>query len=574
MEQQHCIKKQLIEIRVRDKRSINAMQEKISTLYHSHIVPYIEECCSALSRPGIIHKIDRLEMNIGTINPHYLTTEFEEKLKPVLYEQLAEKITTASQGFSVEQAGMIEKTATVPETFSAEQPKTAEKSNPPATQKGTGSEMLAHFMQTGLLPWWAEKHNKHALEKILEKLINGAPEEAKNLLQTIMNNPVYLKRFILHFSDEILFKAARLIAPRFFPFLKNYGQDLQQITGLGVFKNIPKVRFRFEQFKSLFISILYSDFITFREETLVEHHLIRLAKNLNTDYTVMIRDITQHIAQEQKNNRPFKSALPRIVTEIHMRTTKKATGAKPEKKPQKIPVRTRMQNSQINDLKAQLQQLHQQEYSEKAQEQIQKLQQEIQQLKAAENPFETLNNPFNHSDEIYIDNAGLVLLWPFLPRFFETIGLVKEKMFTDETGKETSKNNNPGGYRERAAMLLQYLSDGSEISAEHLLPLNKILCGIDLLQPIHTEIRLSELEKEESQNLLTAVAANNPMWKNLSAQGLRNAYLQREGVLSIKDGGWWLHVEKKTHDITLDQLPWTIGVIKLPWMENIIYTEW
>jgi hypothetical protein len=61
---------------------------------------------------------------------------------------------------------------------------------------------------------------------------------------------------------------------------------------------------------------------------------------------------------------------------------------------------------------------------------------------------------------------------------------------------------------------------------------------------------------------------------NTSVQGLRQTFLQREGYLSRKEDGWHLQVPKRTFDMLLDKLPWSISTIRLPWMETILWVEW
>ncbi|MCP4668680.1 MAG: hypothetical protein GY849_20240, partial [Deltaproteobacteria bacterium] len=81
---------------------------------------------------------------------------------------------------------------------------------------------------------------------------------------------------------------------------------------------------------------------------------------------------------------------------------------------------------------------------------------------------------FTDSDEIYIDNAGLVLLWPFLERFFENMGLMKARRFIS---LDLAK---------RGALMLQFLADGATEAPESAIPLNKVLCGIDMEEPVET----------------------------------------------------------------------------------------
>jgi hypothetical protein len=62
--------------------------------------------------------------------------------------------------------------------------------------------------------------------------------------------------------------------------------------------------------------------------------------------------------------------------------------------------------------------------------------------------------------------------------------------------------------------------------------------------------------------------------KNTSPDGLREGFLLRSGKLSHKFDEWFLFVEQKTLDVLLQQLPWTIGFIKLPWMNKMLKVEW
>ncbi|NET44181.1 contractile injection system tape measure protein [Okeania sp. SIO2B3] len=191
---------------------------------------------------------------------------------------------------------------------------------------------------------------------------------------------------------------------------------------------------------------------------------------------------------------------------------------------------------------------------------LEKYQQQIKQLNRQTKFLDSVN--FSDSDEIYIRNAGLIFLWPFLKRFLLKIGLVQENLFINITSAE------------RAAILLQYIVDNSIEIPEYILPLNKILCGIDLLEPIDTNLEITKQEITECENLLSAVIQNWSILKNTSIEGFRKAFLQRKGILKIRDGSYLLQVERETYDILLDRIPWSIQVVKLPWMNNILYVEW
>ncbi len=171
-------------------------------------------------------------------------------------------------------------------------------------------------------------------------------------------------------------------------------------------------------------------------------------------------------------------------------------------------------------------------------------------------------DPFDDADAISVGNAGLVILWPFLTRFFENLQFLEKKAFLDPY------------VMNKAVCALQYLvNEEEEDLFEADMPLNKVLCGVALGDPI-TPITFSDPEKEIAVGLLQAVIAQGPHWKNLTMDGLRSSYLRREGLLKSRDGNWLLQVKKETYDITLEKLPWSFQVVKLPWMNQVLMVEW
>jgi len=163
---------------------------------------------------------------------------------------------------------------------------------------------------------------------------------------------------------------------------------------------------------------------------------------------------------------------------------------------------------------------------------------------------------------IYIENAGLVLLHPFLPVYFQNLGLVNDaRQFISEEAKV------------KASILLYYLQEGTADYKEWEMALNKILCGIETTEVIESE-ELSEQEIKESKLLLQTVVGYWTALKGASPESLQETFLKREGKITFKEDFWLIQVEKMGVDILLERLPWGIGTIKLPWLKEIIYVEW
>ncbi len=165
-------------------------------------------------------------------------------------------------------------------------------------------------------------------------------------------------------------------------------------------------------------------------------------------------------------------------------------------------------------------------------------------------------------DECYIQNAGLILFWPYLGHFFKDMGLTTDRAFQSDHNQQ------------QAALLLQYLLSPDPELHEYRLPLNKLLCGLKISEPVGRSIDLTEEDLTRCNNLLEAAIQNWSALRGTSVEGFQSSFLQRNGVLKRKDKHWLLQVEKMPFDMLMEQLPWPIGIVRLSWMNKPIYVEW
>src|SRR5690606_11970685 len=195
---------------------------------------------------------------------------------------------------------------------------------------------------------------------------------------------------------------------------------------------------------------------------------------------------------------------------------------------------------------------------------------QIQAVNTDKPKFETIekSNNLNVSDlsqiqneGFLVENAGLILLYPFLKMFFDKLDFLSEK------------NIKPNKIDE-AIHVLHYLATGKEFAYEHELIFEKFLCNVPFQQPINRHIRLSKKQKLASEILLQAVLEHWSALKSNSIEIIQNEFLQREGKLTISQEKQSLVVARKTQDILLDKLPWNIHLIKIPWKKKILFVEW
>lgn len=182
--------------------------------------------------------------------------------------------------------------------------------------------------------------------------------------------------------------------------------------------------------------------------------------------------------------------------------------------------------------------------------------------KQARDVENTLQVAENTEEKIYINNAGMVLANPYLPELFKRLNLIIDKNFKDRESAE------------KGIHILQYMVNESCTSPEYKLLLNKIICGVKTGIPIKQSAEITDDEKQLIDGLIQAMISNWKVIGSTSVKGFQESFLQREGILYLKDDCWHLQVEARAYDMLLDQLPWAFSTIKYPWMKEVLYVNW
>ncbi len=165
-------------------------------------------------------------------------------------------------------------------------------------------------------------------------------------------------------------------------------------------------------------------------------------------------------------------------------------------------------------------------------------------------------------EEVVVQNAGMVIAAPYLPKLWDMLELLEGGQFKDLQAAE------------RAVHLLQFMTDECTDAPEYQLVLNKILCGVKSSEPIAGRIVITDKERETVEGLIQGMIEN---WKTIgqtSVAGFRESFFQRRGRLTVKDDAWHLKVEQRAFDMLLDSIPWGFATIKQPWMERVLYVKW
>jgi len=162
---------------------------------------------------------------------------------------------------------------------------------------------------------------------------------------------------------------------------------------------------------------------------------------------------------------------------------------------------------------------------------------------------------------VAVDNAGLVILGPYLPRLFGMLSVLGEDGFVDL------------GAKIHAVRVLQFLIHGSTAARQESLPLCRILCGLPSGVPVGEE-PIPLQEQEACEQLLEAVIQHWSILGSTSVSGLRETFLRRNGVLESQEQQWLLRVEAGAFDMLLDKLPWGYKTVRFGWMDKTLQVEW
>jgi hypothetical protein len=164
--------------------------------------------------------------------------------------------------------------------------------------------------------------------------------------------------------------------------------------------------------------------------------------------------------------------------------------------------------------------------------------------------------------EVFVVNAGLILLHPFFGQLFGTLGFLDDKKMILKSKTDI------------AVQTLHYIATGSEKFFEGDLLLEKFICNIPLKWPVNTESLLTKKIKDEVEVMMQEAVRHWPALKNTSPGGLRQMFISRDGKLIEQPKGYKLIVERKAQDVLLEKLNWNISLVKFPWKKELITVEW
>jgi len=498
------------------------IQEQAKGLYFDKVLPLLDEMFNRLSPNGSVYRFNRLEIDLGRVDPGHFEEAFVEQLPGLLEKFILEQ--KADSKFS---------SSELKEDFTG-------------TEKGSQFDAFVHFLKTGSMPWWFSVKGNELPEKLFGGLADNLSKTELKTLESMYNDVLVRARIAKQFSQHFINKLL-------FPELKHYkNKELAGKQGAGLVSILSEI---IDEFIKLLIGLSVGDKI----QQIIRYEMLKTLMNdtvalkviepgsIPEKFTPEILALVENSIQIMvivllKEGYDYKRILELLEDAPHILSKKSLTGMWLQKNSEGDKILKKVEAwSAKNNLDGNTTKNNQKNIE----------------LKEPNDDLEILPE-----EGIYIDNAGLIILWPFLKPYFKRFDLLdKEKFKTPEA-------------KERAILLLEYAVSGRQTFPEFKLALNKILCGWPLHLPIYSHLEITEKEKSETNELINSAIEKWSAIGKVSIEGFRESFLHREGRLQISDSGWNLKVERKSIDLLLDRLPWVINMVRLPWMYKVLYVDW
>ncbi len=430
------------------------------------------------------------------------------------------------------------------------------------------AESLLHFLKTGRCPWWmtASELNELLAEKNLERLIQTETEKFYKSFTEQLRSTAFRSRLVRQFSHQMLYQ----ILMRSFYHVqhislpvaaqeKRYG-FIEKLTASGKeafwFSMIHLLQHTQQNERihpDVWVTVLEPFFaldqMSKKENLKQVPTILETLTQLNFPENLKAALLSGKIHEETFLS--FKELASSSEKSVKQESSEEQSGEFDQEN------QSNQKNQSDQENRSDRENQPDREQSDSSQQADQEAQANQKNQALQETP-KTLEEELKKG--MIVENAGLILLMPYLKNFLLTTTLLNEKNeFSDP---------------ELAVHILHYIATGRQHDWDHNLLFEKFLCNVPLHESIEREREIPETIQQEVGSLLEAVVENWTAIGKSSIELLRNEFFQRQGKLFMDEMSVRLVVERKTQDILLDRIPWGFSTAKLSWQKHLIYTTW
>jgi hypothetical protein len=539
LSQKHTIQTFSLELQMQSSKESHAVQLKSVQLVNEKLLPSLDEYFTKHFDTDQVIRIQRLEIDLGSI----ASADWEKEF-----------VNNCLSGIKLKMNALKK-----------EQQLSADEGTEILNQEQVSIEQLLVFLATGKMHWSNKGIDFNEWQTMILDAIQKSPTEFKNKLCELMKQHAHaVERLIAQFDDDFLTVLVDLFEPSVKEQFARFAVLLRK-ERLGAMA--WSLRSRVLMAVLPMILNLRSQSGNFNWKELIEWLNLEIFKQENPTPITQVKETILSIVERLQNKSVEEEVSQKglaIVEKLRKENIEERASQNDLAIVEKLRKENIEERASQNDLT-----IVEKLQTESINEQVSQNDDELNSIEdnekiRSERGREKKQIEWTEQSSVFINNAGIVLLHPFLQNFFTANNLLQDKNFVDEQAQQL------------AVHLLQYLATGQLQMPEYEMQLNKVLCGMKDEQHINRFIELTIEEKQEADELLQAVIGYWKALKNSSVAGLQETFLQRNAKLSYvqTDDFWKLQVERKGLDILLDKIPWGFGHLQLPWMEKALVVEW
>jgi hypothetical protein len=388
----------------------------------------------------------------------------------------------------------------------------------PAIEKNIIEQLLVYF-KTGNISWYSDRSKLEDKVELTRLMLEYPSEVIAKLIRAISRDEESTKRFIQLFSEEQLVQLLQ--------YAKLYDGDSERLlrTANGLFKkwlvDWQNHGYRTFILFALIIQKIRGELFNESLERIISSWWVRIV----TEH-YFLPEVINTISDNIGNSSMTKGGLPGIVDEVEHLITSVVL--------KEIQVTNGIHGSHVIDRRDE-----------------------------SNSASRDINSMTNEGQSYFIENAGIILLYPCLKNWFRNEGFIDDR---NEFVSQLAQME--------ASRLLQYIALGTSDFMEYHLVLNKVLCGYSLGKAVYGEQNIIEKKEEYTNERILELLGGWEKLKNTSVGVFRSSFLIRNGKLTEEDDHYFLRVDRKGLDVLLGSYPFPKNIIKLPWMVKPLYTEW
>ena len=288
----HIIQKQIFKLDIPNKESFNDIANIVQSIFYKEVLPKLDDVFTQFAPSGITIQIDKLVLDIGDIDVKNLKSELSRKIIQAVENQLHlefQKMNTNHYGVQNTRISRM-------------------------SEERSQLRLLSYFLETGRLPWWAEKSID--LNELFTKLIQEHPSLVRSLIYRLATNTYIRKRIIFQFADETIHALFKVLTPQQANFFRTYVEDLQEVHERERVVNETSYKFKKVVQELIFVYIIDHQQTAINQTKFAKENLEHLAKKYRISYFEILEQLNFAFESISKNkSSKFKQIVKSLLAE-------------------------------------------------------------------------------------------------------------------------------------------------------------------------------------------------------------------------------------------------------------------